>query len=172
MGARFEVGTAGYRLFRTGFSYSGEVTHGWQFRVRWDGQYTEDALVAGEQFGLGGADSVRGFGERYTANDKGYKTNFELYTPDWGKRLLALPDARLRFLAFYDTGWLRRNKPLPGEMEAASLDSIGLGLRFGYKSNFSLRLDFALVLHDGTQLQGPEGRTGSKKGHFSMAWVW
>ena len=56
-------------------------------------------MVAPEQFGIGGADNIRGFNERYASNDKGYKTTFEIYTPDYGKAW-GLGDGRLRFLAF------------------------------------------------------------------------
>jgi hypothetical protein len=171
LGARFEVGTAGYRLFRMGGSYSGELAARWQFRIRLDAQYTDDSLVAGEQFGIGGADSVRGFSERYTSNDKGYRSNWEIYTPDWAKEL-GLENGRLRFLAFYDSGRVIRNRPLASELAGASLDSAGLGLRFSYKTYFTARLDFANVFHDGTQQQEPNGRRNSKKGHFSIAWTW
>ena len=94
-------GTAGYRLFRFGGSYSRQLPQDWQVRVRLDGQYTDDALVSGEMFALGGADNIRGFGERYVANDKGYRTSWEIYTPDVAKPL-GLESGRLRFLAFYD----------------------------------------------------------------------
>ncbi|MCC7487809.1 MAG: ShlB/FhaC/HecB family hemolysin secretion/activation protein [Burkholderiales bacterium] len=170
VGARFPEGNADYQLFRAGLTYSRPIGADWQVRVRVDGQYTDDALVSGEMFGIGGADSVRGFDERYTSNDKGYRTSWEIYTPDVAKRLKL--DGRLRLLAFYDQGTVRRNKVQPGELSAASLDSGGLGLRMNYKTGFTLRLDVAYVFHDGTQQQEYNGKRSSTKGHFSMAWVW
>ncbi len=172
--ARFPAGTAGYRLFRFGANYSRSFLGDWQARIRLDAQYTDDALVTGEQFAIGGADNVRGFNERYSSNDKGYRTNWEIYSPDWAKHL-GLESGRLRFLTFYDTGVTYRNHVQPGELSATSLDSVGFGLRFSYKSNFTLRLDVAHILHDGTQ--GPtslytDGRRNINKAHFSTAWVW
>jgi hemolysin activation/secretion protein len=167
VGARFPDGTAGYRLFRTGATYSRPIGKDWQIRVRGDGQYTDDALVSGEMFAIGGADSVRGFSERYVSNDKGYRTSWEIYSPDVAK--LAGFDGRLRFLGFYDQGTVRRNKVQPSELHQQSLDSAGLGLRLNYKASLSLRFDVAYVYHDGTSGNGKDGQT---KGHVSMAWVW
>ena len=45
------------------------------------GQYSDEALIAGEQFGLGGADSVRGFEERIVTGDTGLRLTAELWTP-------------------------------------------------------------------------------------------
>ena len=172
--ARFQAGTAGYRLFRFGGSYSRSIVGEWQARIRLDAQYSDDSLVTGEQFAIGGADNVRGFNERFTSNDKGYRTNWEIYSPDWAKAL-GWSDSRLRFLTFYDTGVTYRNQEQPGELEAASLDSWGIGLRFSHKNYFTARIDLSHVLHDGTQ--GPtslnrDGRRNINKIHFSTAWVW
>jgi hemolysin activation/secretion protein len=169
--ARFQVGTAGYRLFRFGGSYSRSIAGDWQARIRLDAQYTDDALVTGEQFAIGGADNVRGFNERFSSNDKGYRTNWEVYSPDWAKPL-GIGEGRLRFLVFYDTGVTYRNQPLPGEQEGTSLDSVGLGFRFSYKNYFTARFDVAHVLHDGTQGLVPDGRRNLNLLHFSTAWVW
>ncbi|MBI2509409.1 MAG: ShlB/FhaC/HecB family hemolysin secretion/activation protein [Betaproteobacteria bacterium] len=171
IGTRFPDGTAGYRLFRMGLNYARAFAGDWQFRVRWDAQYTDDALVAGEQFAIGGADNVRGFAERYRTDDKGYRTNLEIYTPDAAK-LIGLDGGRLRFLTFYDFGKATRNREFGAETMGASLDSMGFGLRMNYKTNFTLRLDVAHVFHDGTQFNEPTGKRNSKKGHFSAAWVW
>ncbi len=170
-GARFPNGTAGYRLFRMGVNYARAFAGEWQFRAKWDAQYTDDALIAGEQFAIGGADNVRGFGERYRTDDKGYRTNLEIYTPDMAK-YVGLDGGRLRFLMFYDFGKVSRNREFGIETTGASLDSMGFGLRMNYKTNLTVRLDFAHVLHDGTGFNEPMGRRNSKKGHFSAAWVW
>ena len=170
-GARFQVGTANYRLYRAGLNYVKVLPADWQFRTNFAGQFTNDALIAPEQFGIGGADNIRGFNERYASNDKGYKTTFELYTPDYGKAW-GLADGRLRFLAFYDTGSLRRNFTTDNELDQASLDSAGLGLRLSYKTSFTMRLDVAHVLHDGTNYNPPDTRRNIQKFHLSLAWVY
>lgn len=171
LGARFQVGTQGYRLFRTGINYVRVLKDDWQFRGNFSAQYTDDALIAPEQFGIGGSDSVRGFNERYASNDKGYRSTLEIYTPDKAKAF-GLQDSRIRFLAFFDSGTLRRNYTQPHEDEAVNLDSGGIGIRWSHKNYFTGRLDIAHVFHDGSGYSEPDNRRNVKKLHFSVAWVW
>jgi hemolysin activation/secretion protein len=161
---------AAYRIWRMGAVVNGSFLKDWQFRIKLDTQYTRDALIAAEQFGLGGAESVRGFNERYTSNDKGYRSNWELYTPELGT-VLGLDKAKFRLLSFYDTGHVIRNSPQPGELESVSLDSAGFGMRLNYGTNFTFKADFAQVLHDGTQTGTPAGRTHNNRLHFSLGFV-
>ena len=41
--------------------------------------YSPDLLISGEQFGLGGAHSIRGFEERELSADKGIQASLEIY---------------------------------------------------------------------------------------------
>jgi hemolysin activation/secretion protein len=161
---------AAYRIWRLGGVYTRTFLKDWQFRLKADLQYSRDALIAAEQFGLGGADSIRGFNERYTSNDKGFRSNWEIYTPDMGS-LPGMENIKLRFLGFYDTGHVGRNSLQPGELQRVSLDSAGVGLRMSYGSNFTVKADFAQVIHDGTQLGTPEARTHGNRWHISMGYV-
>jgi hemolysin activation/secretion protein len=170
-GARFLVGAANYRLYRLGFNYVRVLKEDWQFRANFSAQHTNDALVAPEQFGIGGADNIRGFGERYVSNDRGYRTTVEIYTPDVAKGV-GFNEGRLRFLAFYDTGGVRRNYATPDEQEHAHLDSAGVGLRLSHKTYFTARFDVGHVFHDGTGFSPPDSRRNINKFHFSAAWVW
>jgi hypothetical protein len=56
--------------------------NGWQARLAGSAQYTNTPLLAGEQFGLAGSTTVRGFQERAVAADSGIVANAELYTPE------------------------------------------------------------------------------------------
>ncbi len=162
---------AGYRLYRGGFNYVRVVKNDWQLRANFSAQYTDDALIAPEQFGIGGIDNLRGFNERYASNDKGSRTTLEIYTPDQAKAF-GLKDSRLRFLAFYETGALRRNYTQLNEQEAVNLDSGGIGVRWSHKNYFTGRMDIAHVFHDGSGYSEPDNRRNIKKLHFSLAWVW
>lgn len=161
---------AAYRIWRLGGIYTHSFQKEWQVRVKIDAQYSQDALIAAEQFGLGGAESIRGFNERYTSNDKGYRSNWEIYTPEMGTRM-GFDKARVRFLAFYDTGYLGRNSPQPGEPERVSLDSAGIGMRMSYGTNFTAKVDFAQVMHDGAQFGSQAGRTHANRWHLSLGYV-
>jgi hemolysin activation/secretion protein len=160
---------ATYRIWRLGGVYTYSFQDAWQFRMKVDTQYSQDPLIAPEQFGIGGAESIRGFNERYTSNDKGYRSNWEIYTPDLSG-LLKFEKARLRLLTFYDTGHVSRNSPQPGELANASLDSAGLGIRMSYGTNFTAKADYARVMHDGTQATSVEP-AGRYRWHVSIAYV-
>jgi len=137
-----------------------------QLHGRWSGQYTNNQLVPGEYFGLGGADSVRGFDEREVADDRGYFLSAELHTPDLAP-LMHLPDSQLILLGFYDSGRLDRVNALPGEINRTSIGSVGGGLRFQFSDSVTARGDYGYVL-DGA---GTSPR-GSSRCHFSISYIY
>ena len=153
---------ADYAILRLGGSLAGMLPQGWQYRMAGSGQYTNDALVPGEQFGLAGASAVRGFMEREVARDKGYFLNAELYTPELAQKV-QLTNGSLRLLAFVDhgRGW---NENLAGEEEqASSIGSAGLGLRFSYRQHLNARLDWARVIDAGGNRDA-----GAMRGHLGV----
>jgi len=147
---------AGYQIWRAGASYVRALPDGWQFRAVANGQFSNDALVPGEQFGFGGPDSVRGFNIREVANDSGYSTTVEIYTPDFGTRF-QWKDTRMRLLAFYDQATTSRNSIQPGETKGQSGGSVGLGMRMTYGKHVNLRVDWAQIVDPA----GTESRTHS-----------
>jgi hemolysin activation/secretion protein len=154
--------TASYKIMRFGMGLTRALPGDWQMRLAFNGQYTPDALVPGEQFGAGGASSVRGFAEREVANDVGYVANAEAYTPNLctamrGSSLLC------RALAFVDAAHVSHNKALPGEITHVSIASAGLGLRMALDRYMTMQFDYGRVI-DG----GGVRETGSSRVHFSM----
>jgi len=150
--------TPDYSLLRYGASYMYALPLDWQFRFALNGQLTSDALVQGEEFGAGGANSVRGFTEREIADDKGRTTNLELYTPNMcsGSQLC-------RLLGFYDTGYVKSNDPLPGEIVQESIGSVGLGWRFTSSPYLQWQTDVAHVVDASTVTD-----KGSNRVHFKV----
>jgi hemolysin activation/secretion protein len=138
-------GRPDYTLWRYGLTYLRSFRGDWQGRINVVGQYTNDLLVAGEQFGLGGANSVRGFAERQFANDYGASANFELYTPDLGPVLKISSQTKLRLLAFYDTGHVVRNQPLRDDTASTTASGSGIGMRLTYGDHLSVKLDAAFA---------------------------
>lgn len=132
-----------------------------QLRLRVSGQYTADALVPGEQFGMGGWNSVRGFLEREAASDIGYVASAELHSPNlatltggsWGE---------LRLLLFYDAGQVARRNPQPGDRRQIQFSSAGGGVRLALGRSASLRADLAYVTEgDGVRADpGVRGHVG------------
>jgi len=135
-----------YVILRAGTSFSHAFRNDWQSRVALHGQYTENSLIPGEQFGIGGNDTVRGYLPREAANDKGYAAQLEVYTPNWAENMGLSDKWRTRVVGFYDFGGVSRNNTLPGEQAGKYLASTGLGLRLSYGKSVSLRVDLAQIL--------------------------
>jgi hemolysin activation/secretion protein len=154
---------AGYTMLRYTAGYLRLLPRDWQLRLNLSGQATSDALVPGEQFGAGGAGSVRGFQERDIANDSGYLVNAEVYTPNVCAGITGHA-MQCRALAFYDTARVTRNQALPGESSQASIGSVGLGMRVGMDKNLALQLDVGHVVDGGiTQAKG------DNRAHFRLS---
>ncbi|WP_445229710.1 ShlB/FhaC/HecB family hemolysin secretion/activation protein [Duganella rhizosphaerae] len=111
----------------------------WQWRATLNAQYSGDALIPSEQFGVGGAASVRGYDERTAAGDRGASANLELYTPELAPRLHLGERHALRALLFYDAGWVRNSDASP--IASGHLASVGVGLRYSFDKDVSLRCD-------------------------------
>lgn len=112
----------------------------WQARVGINAQYSGDLLLPSEQFGAGGATSVRGYPERIISGDEGYSANIEIYTPELNKSI-SIPNTSLRGLLFWDVAGVTRNdRPLPAGLDA-NIEGVGFGLRLTYKKDLSLKFD-------------------------------
>ena len=148
-----------YQILRYGFNYLYQFRSEWQARLGFNGQYTGDALVSGEQYGIGGPDSVRGYLLRELAKDKGYSAQLELQTPVYMPSI-GLPDSlQLRGLGFCDYGSVRNNETQPSDREA--LASAGLGLRLSYGKLMSLRVDVARILKETVNREEGSYRTSA-----------
>ena len=137
-----------YNVLRLGASHSSSFAGDWQLRARFDLQHANEVLVGPEQFGIGGANSVRGFLERELADDKGHAASVEVHTPELAPRL-GWKDGNLRLLAFYDLARTRRVNPLPGEVVNNGIASAGFGMRLGLQKSFNVRIDMANIRNPG-----------------------
>lgn len=160
------VGGAGaparYTILRLGGSFVSAFENNWQVRAAINAQYSPDALVSGEQFGLAGATSVRGFLEREIVRDTGHIVNVELYSPNFAG-LFSSGETNVRGLAFYDYA-RGRNNQLDGEQNRkVSIASVGVGVRWNLARNFNLRLDLARVV-DGDA----NNQVGDTRAHISI----
>ena len=98
-------------------------------------------MIPGEQYGIGGVRSVRGYEEREVYGECGYKVNLELLTP-----LMAF---NTRALVFADTGQVTRETPHPADGGKDSLSGAGIGLRWFWKRYVYASIDVAQALQDG-----------------------
>jgi hemolysin activation/secretion protein len=145
-----------WHLLRYGMNLSTHF-HKWLLKLRLTGQYSDEPIIAGEQLGMGGSYSVRGYKERETSADKGEVVKLEFYTPRWfGSNLLA----------FYDYGHGRQNSVLADETKDWSLSSVGVGVRWQWKNYIFANVDFAHALEDSVQVNGTE--TGTNRIHANF----
>ena len=140
------------------------IFSGWLLGVRAQFQLSPDALISGEQFGLGGANSVRGVGERPLAGDSGVLLSTEITTPE------LVPG--LRALGFIDSGWLSNRNPNGNPKPATdSLSSAGVGLRYSLPS-ITMSADFGRVIGGSTLPYVPGSgipQAGDQKLHLNLS---
>lgn len=118
------IRTARWTALRGGGNYMSSFASDWSWSARAQFQYSAQALIAGEQFGLGGASSVRGTAERPISGDSGLFASLEITSSEL--------QAGLRALGFLDAGWLHNNNSdvNPSKPASDQLVSAGLGLRY------------------------------------------
>jgi len=151
-----------YTILRFGASVVNAFESNWQVRAAFNAQYTSDALVSAEQFGIAGATAVRGFLEREIVRDTGCFANLELYSPNLMGTLVP-GKGNLRGLLFFDIA-RAANNPLAGEdRQQVSTASIGAGFRWNIQRNFNMRFDLARVMDE-----GGNKKAGDFHGHISV----
>nr|MCU0922459.1 BamA/TamA family outer membrane protein [Burkholderiaceae bacterium] len=135
--------TADFMMLRAGGFVGTALFEDWQVQARAAGQWTDDALVPGEQFGIGGASTVRGYQEREVVGDRGALVTLELSSPP----LANDQGASLRFVAFLDAGAVQNMmgaQCLEGRT-SCRLAGTGLGGRLNVDSvQLSLMAGYAL----------------------------
>ncbi len=158
-----------YLIWRAGADLNQQLPSDWQLRAAFEGQQASEPLVSGEQFGLGGHDSVRGFNERAVTGDRGWRGSLELYAPDLGGKIglsTGLSGLAMRPLLFLDAGRLTRLNPQAGDIPRETIASAGLGLRFGHGGKLSGQLDWGRVLNGGGGVDD-----GDSRFHFNLGYV-
>jgi hemolysin activation/secretion protein len=151
-----------FYLFRGGLIASHTYKNDWQVRFSSSAQWADQPLIPGEQFGIGGGTSVRGFQEREISNDKGVQVSLELYTPEMCARLGG--DHRCRLLGFVDSGAVYRIDALPGEQAREDIASTGLGLRYSWSRHISFQTDYGYVLRGGGSQSRGDWRLHARMG--------
>ena len=128
--------------------------------VKMDAQYGEEPLIPGEQFGLGGLYSLRGFEEREVTGDRGYRANVEVWSP-------ALR-YQTRLGAFVDIGRGKRIDALPGEVVSETLVSAGFAMTWMWARRLSAGLYYGHVINGVSEAIPDRTRDGDDKLHFNL----
>ena len=153
--ARATAGTH-WNVVRWGADAQYNFASRWSMSAKLLGQYTRDILIPGEQFGVGGVASVRGFKEREATGDRGYTANIELIAP-------AVYAGIVPF-AFTDFGRRMHIAPVAGVAQTDHVASAGFGARWNWEKGLDVNVTYANVLN------GIAGGTprGHDKVNFSL----
>ena len=151
---------ADYNIVREGVAFTQLLPSDFILRAVANAQQSHDLLIPGEQFGMGGVDSVRGYYEREVANDVGWRASLEAYSPDFGSWFGS--SWRARALVFTDAARGHDNAPERGPEN--KLGSFGLGVRANQGKLLAFRLDVARVTQDAGTRQ-----SGDMRAHFAAA---
>ncbi|NHQ85739.1 ShlB/FhaC/HecB family hemolysin secretion/activation protein [Iodobacter sp. HSC-16F04] len=129
----------------------------WQASLKLSGQFSNEALIAGEQFALGGNNSLRGVSDRSATGDSGVQGTIEISTPKIYEGL--------RLLSFIDTGAIHRRSPDAGSSSQEALSSVGLGLRWQIQDWGLISADWGYIV-DGSS--SPKIERGESFGHLGF----
>jgi hemolysin activation/secretion protein len=131
--------------------------------LKLEGQIADRPLVALEQLGVGGQDTVRGYRQDLLLGDNGLLASAEvripIFTPADSKQVLQI-------VPFVDFGVISNQAPNPSPKND-TIASGGIGLRYQSGDNFFAKLDYGVPF---TAIDQPK-RTGQEKGlHFSVGY--
>lgn len=148
---------ANWFALRYQLGYDWYFREGWRWNFSFSGQETSDLLISGEQFGLGGANSLRGFEERGVTGDKGYALTTELWLP-------VIESYNVTPMLFYGMGQTSLN-------DGPSYDpsSVGMGLRWAWKQSLNLSLDYGKI-SEGGGADPAINKDGDDKFHLSLVY--
>ncbi len=111
------------------------------------GQISSKSLLATEQYGMGGYETVRGYDERQLNGDYAFNANAEIRTPFAAVFSRKKKKDALQGVLFIDYGWIRNHTTSPGEPRTGYLLGAGPGLRYNYDSYVSARFDWGIKCH-------------------------
>ncbi|WP_242055565.1 MULTISPECIES: ShlB/FhaC/HecB family hemolysin secretion/activation protein [Nostocales] len=111
--------------------------------IRGDVQLSSKRLLASEQFGLGGINSVRGYRQDFLLTDNGALASVELRLP-----IVRVPqwNGVLQVTPFVDVGTAWNNSSSRDESNTNTLASVGLGLRWSQGNNFTAGVEWGIPL--------------------------
>jgi hemolysin activation/secretion protein len=168
-GSQFAVKRSGadpsYFIFHPNLTRQQWLPFNWSLYGRIDAQIASGPLISNEQFGAGGAESVRGYVESERLGDNGLQGTLELRTP----QLLnapAQPFGEFYWYVFTDGARVRVLDPLPQQVSGYRLSSYGFGTRFKYR-DLTIDLDGARA-----NTLGYVTRPGELSGQFRVNYAW
>ena len=150
-----------WSLFRFDASVEKRI-RGMTVRTSVAGQYTDEPLIAGEQLGIAGVRSVRGFDEREITGDRGFFARLEVLAPRF--------DNGLRLGWFIDGGRVERVETAAGESEETDVVTTGLTMSWDFDRRVRVSADIAHVLQLSPAVPGDGTAEGDERAHFNVTY--
>lgn len=149
--------TANWDVLRFNANAKLRLSGDWMVSAALDGQSSNKSLIAGEQYGIGGLRSVRGYEEREITGDSGERISVEVSSP-------RIAEAH-RFVAFVDNATMRRNNPQIGELPSKTITGYGVGWRMSLNNGLNVNVDVAMAANNGLTTKRDQAST-----HLSAVW--
>jgi len=156
----------GFAVFRATATREQDLPDDVQLWGSLSGQVSNTPLVSSEQFGLGGADSIRGYLEAEALGDYGVSLQTELRGPDLKKYLQKRLGGVLhswRFHVFGDTGVAAIRDSTAGQRSSSGMSSVGVGTRVNLWGYLNGDVQDAQLLNN-----GPDSRAGTNRVLFRV----
>jgi hemolysin activation/secretion protein len=113
------------------------------FMMRITGQISDANLLANEQLGFGGFNSIRGYDQRTANGDSGYLGTLELRSKPMHLGMHIDKDRdQFQALAFFDGGQAYVHTFVPGQPGNVDLGGTGIGARYAIGSRVTARCDY------------------------------
>jgi hemolysin activation/secretion protein len=144
-------GDGGFSAVRADLRHSLPFGASGTAHLRLGAQLATGPIPSGEQFAIGGADSVRGYLEAEAAGDHALLGTLEWRSANFGPRLIGTGEGgasplQVQALAFVDVARAYVSDPATGQAPHVSLAGTGLGLRVKVRKSMSGELDLAWPL--------------------------
>ena len=170
---------SGWTALRYNLSFDQLFSKEYLFHVGFSGQQTSELLISGEQFGVGGVGTLRGFEERSVTGDSGYQMTFEVWFP-------AVTAYNLRFSVFYDlahtefndgsadnfnndNGTIGADGKADNQGIEFDLSSYGFGAFWSWKENLSVSMNYGII-GEGGGLDDTINEDGDDKLHLGLVY--
>jgi hemolysin activation/secretion protein len=139
-------------------------TQNWLYTAALKIAISSDRLITGEQFAVGGSNSVRGLDERDLRGDEGYQLNFQAWAPPIFKTL--------RPVAFIDVGHVSNNDPTVSEFRSEDVMSIGALVNWNPTNEISASASYGYLIDgiDSIEAANTKSQDGDGKLHFNLTY--
>lgn len=155
---------ADYAYLKLSLKHTQQLYLKWQVVGRMSGQVSSTPLISNEQFGVGGADTVRGYYESNSFGDKGMTGSLELRSPSLAK-YISTDVNDLYWSGFVDGGYTTLIDPLPSQTASFNLSSVGTGIYMKALKGFSANLEFAQALSSAGNVKSGDSRVLFRAGY-------